>query len=188
MEGTAWNTTEGPAILNSDLIILWGVDVVLNYPEFQYWFQLAKDKNIPIIYIDPRYSNTAQTMATQYIPIRPGTDAAAMLAMAYVMFDEELYDKAFCDEWVEPKGLELFRKYVMGEEDGDIPKTPEWAAEICGIPAETIAELARLYASKDTVYFRQVWAAARMVNGVDTARIYNYTSSHGWLIIRAKLS
>lgn len=179
MEGTAWNTTEGPAILNSDLIILWGVDVVLNYPEFQYWFQLAKDKNIPIIYIDPRYSNTAQTMATQYIPIRPGTDAAAMLAMAYVMFDEELYDKAFCDEWVEPKGLELFRKYVMGEEDGDIPKTPEWAAEICGIPAETIAELARLYASKDTVYFRQVWAAARMVNGVDTARIYNYLNVLG---------
>ena len=179
MEGSAWGTTEGPAILDSELIILWGFDAVLNYPEFQYWFQLAKEKGIPTIYIDPRYTNTAQAIAKQYIPIRPGTDAAAMLGMAYVMFDEGIYDKEFVEEWVEPKGFELFRQYVMGEEPGDVPKTPEWAAEISGIPADTIRDLTRLYCSKDRVYFRQVWAAARIVNGIDTARIFDYVNVMG---------
>ena len=88
MAGKAWGGCEAPTILEAKLIILWLFDTVLNYPEYQYWFQLAKEKGIPIIYIDPRYTNTAQCIATQYIPIRPGTDAAAMLAMAYVMFTE----------------------------------------------------------------------------------------------------
>lgn len=179
MNGTAWGGSEGPTLLESDLIILWGFDTVINYPEYQYWFTLAKDKGIPIIYIDPRYTNTAQCMAKQYIPIRPGTDSAAMLAMAYVMFEEGIYDKDFVAKQVEPTGFEKFRQYVMGEEPGSIAKTPGWAADICGIPAETLVELTRLYCSKEKVYFRQVWAAARIVNGIDTARIYNYINIMG---------
>lgn len=178
-EGSAWGGTEGPSILDSELIILWGFDTVLNYPEYQYWFQLAKDKDIPIIYIDPRYTNTAQAIANQYIAIRPGTDAAAMLAMAHVMFDKGIYDKRFVKDHVEPTGFEKFRKYVMGEEPDGVAKDPKWAEKICGIPAETLIELTKLYCSKDRVYFRQVWAAARIVNGIDTARIYNYINIMG---------
>lgn len=178
-DGTGWSGTEGPAILEADLIILWGFDTVLNYPEYQYWYQLAKDKGIPIIYIDPRMTNTAQAIATQYIAIRPGTDSAAMCAMAYVMFKEGLYDKAFVEKYVEPTGFEKWRQYIMGEEPGEIPKSPRWAEKICGIPAQTIEELTRLYASKNAVHFRQVWGASRIVNGFDTARIYNYINIMG---------
>jgi anaerobic dimethyl sulfoxide reductase subunit A len=136
---------------NSELIILWGRnptgETQGNHP---YYLRLAKEQGIPVICIDPRYTYSAEVLADQYIPIRPGTDMAMILGLAYVMFDEDLYDEEYIEQYVEPVGFRLWRGYVLGHDDG-IPKTPEWAEGICGVPAETIAALARLYAqSKPT--------------------------------------
>jgi len=46
---------------------------------------------------------------------------------------------------VEPNGVKLWQEYVLGTTDG-VDKTPQWAEKICGVPAETITEFARLYA------------------------------------------
>ena len=185
---------ENPTFLDSELIILWGFDAAINYPETVYYLLLAKEKGTPIITIDPRYTWTAEAIGTQHIYIRPSTDLAMIAAMCYVLFDEDLYDHEFCDKWVEPKGLDLWRRYVMGEPTEsspqmppwitymqktsppahEAPKTPEWAEAICGVPAETIRELARLYASKRPAYIRMVWAAARQIYGKQTARGLNY--------------
>lgn len=73
-------------------------------------------------------------------PIRPGTDTALMLAMAYVLQDEGLADAAFLSRYC--VGYERFREYLLSETDGG-PKTPVWAERITGIPAATIAALAR---------------------------------------------
>ena len=58
----------------------------MNYPETVYYLLMAKEKGIPIITIDPRYTWTAEAIGTQHIFIRPGTDLALFCAMAYVLF------------------------------------------------------------------------------------------------------
>lgn len=172
LTGEWWSGSEVTTYLDTKLIILWGVDVVLNYTEQAYHLALARDKGIPIIYIDPRLTWTAN-LADQWIPIRPATDCAMLEAMAYVLFEEDLYDHEFVEKWVEPKGFERWKQYIYGADDY-VVKTPEWAAEICGVPAETIRDLARLYGTTHPCYFRMVWAAGRMPAGENPSRACNY--------------
>ena len=66
-----------------------------------------------------------------------------MIAMSFVIVNENLQDQKFIDEWT--VGFDEFRDYLFGRKDG-VVKSPEWAAAITGIPPETIAALAREYA------------------------------------------
>ncbi|MFQ5827501.1 MAG: molybdopterin-dependent oxidoreductase, partial [Dehalococcoidia bacterium] len=133
-------------LLNSRLIILWGWN-----PANTIWstnnpwhLMRAKEAGIPIICVDPRFTDTVASLTGRWIPIRPGTDSAMMAAMAFVMITENLHDQRFLDTYT--VGFQRFKDYVLGEEDR-VPKTPEWAEAICGVPAQTIAELAREYAT-----------------------------------------
>ncbi|MDE3078270.1 MAG: molybdopterin-dependent oxidoreductase, partial [Chloroflexota bacterium] len=123
----------------------------------------------PVICIDPRYTTAAEVLADQWIPIKPGTDTAMMLAVAYVLFEEDLYNKEFVDRYVDRHGFEVWRAYVEGKDDG-VPKTPEWAEQICGVPAETIRGFARLYASQKPTWLWKGWAVSRKSRGENTAR------------------
>ena len=67
-----------------------------------------------------------------------------MAAVAYVIIKENLQDQAFLDKYT--VGFDKFKEYVTGVEDG-VEKTPAWAEAICGVPAQTITELARRYAT-----------------------------------------
>ena len=158
---------------DTKLIILFGIDTAINFTERVYYELLAKERGIPIIVIDPRFTWTAQAIGTQWIPIRPGTDMAMILGMLHVIFEENLVDHEFIQKMVEPKGYQKYFEYVMGYAPGEIPKTPEWAEGICGVPAETIRELARLYGTTQPTYIRMVWSAARSIYGKDTARAFN---------------
>ncbi len=89
----------------------------------------------------------AAVHADKWIPVRPNTDAAMQLAIAYVWITEDIYDKAYIA--THAHGFDKFEKYVLGREDG-IPKTPQWAAEICGVPSRTIKALARKWAADAT--------------------------------------
>lgn len=152
---------EAPDLFNSKLIIMWGMDPLVSwYGYVAYYIKLAREKGIPVILIDPRYTTSAEVLADQWIPIRPGTDLAMMLAMANVLFTEDSYDREYVALNVEPEGFEQFRKYVTGEEDG-IARSPEWAEEICAVPAETIRELARLYASSKPTHLQLQYSVAK---------------------------
>lgn len=133
-------------LLNTKLIVVWGWDPVrmVSGTDCVYALIKAKEKGIPIIIIDPRYTDTAATFASEWIPIYPGTDAAMMVAMAYIMIRDGLQDQAFLDKYT--LGFDKFKEYVMGQEDG-IPKTPEWASKITGVPAAKIERLANWYAT-----------------------------------------
>lgn len=98
----------------------------------------AVNRGAKLVVVDPRRSETAR-LATEWIPVNPSTDAAVAMAMCYVIVNKELYDKEFVSEWTH--GFEEFKKRLMGEEDGKA-RTPEWASEISGVPAETIERLA----------------------------------------------
>jgi anaerobic dimethyl sulfoxide reductase subunit A len=104
----------------------------------------AREKGAKIIAVDPRYHDTAATVADEWIPIRPGTDTAVFVAMANVMIKENLHDQAFLDKYT--VGFDKFKDYVLGQEDG-VDKTSAWAADISGVDAETIEYLAREYAT-----------------------------------------
>jgi len=101
----------------------------------------ARERGIPVISIADRLHPTAETVADQWIPIRPTTDAAMMIAIANVWFKEDLCDKEGIEWWVEPEGVERWKAYVLGKTDG-LDKTPEWAERICAVPKETIINFA----------------------------------------------
>jgi len=144
--GTIPSRSDFDDLLNSRLIIMWGWNPTVTIHETNTsWYLLqAKELGIKIIFVDPRYTNSAAFLASQWIPIIPGTDTAMLIAMAYVMIRENLHDRAFLDTYT--IGFDQFRDYVLGEEDG-ITKSPTWAENITGVPAYTIENLAREYAT-----------------------------------------
>lgn len=161
-------------VFNSKLIVLWGQNpqAIMN-GRWLYNLIRAKEKGIPIIVIEPRYTPTVELLADQWIPIRPTTDVAMMIAMANVWFKGNLYDKEFVEKWVEPEGLRKWRAYVLGQEDG-IDKSPEWAEEICGVPAETIVEFAKLYARSKPVNLNVPLSMGRQFYGENATRASMY--------------
>ena len=151
-------------LLNSRLIIMWGwnpAETVLITGTSWYLTQ-AKEKGTKIVAVDPRFTDTAAAFAGQWIPIRPGTDAAMLIAMAYVMIKENLQDQAFLDRYT--VGFDQYKAYVLGTEDG-VPKTPAWAEAITGVPALTIENLAREYATMKPAALMSLGAPGRGAMG-----------------------
>jgi anaerobic dimethyl sulfoxide reductase subunit A len=102
-----------------------------------------------------------------------------MSAMAYVMIEEELYDKAFVDRYCVgfddsqmPAGLvdeESYRDYILGTRDGQ-PKTPEWAEAITAVPRDVIARIAREYATAEAAVLYQGYGMQRRAYGEQVVR------------------
>jgi len=151
-------------LLNSRLIIMWGWNpaVSLHGVNTKIYLTRAKERGARIIAVDPRYSDSAALFADKWLPIRPGTDAAALAAMAYVIIERDLSDTAFIRRCV--YGFEAYQSYLSGEEDG-IRKTPEWAEEITGIAASSIRELAIDYAAMKPAALMTGYAPGRTMNG-----------------------
>ncbi len=150
--------------LNSRLIIMWGWDParMISGTNTMYHLIRAKEAGVRIISIDPRYHDSAATLAEQWIPIRPGTDTAMMVSMAYVMIKENLHDQEFLDKHT--VGFDRFRDYVLGVEDG-VEKTPAWAEAITGVPTLTIERLAREYATTKPAALMDCQGPARSAMG-----------------------
>ena len=173
-----WSYAEGSndmasMLLHTKLIVLWGFEPTISHlgpgHQLAYFIKMAREQGVPVICIDPRYTVAAEVLADQWIPIRPGTDTAMMLAVAHVLLIEGLYDREFVEKYVDLVGFEAWRAYILGETDG-LPKTPEWAERICAVPAETIRGFARLYASRKPTWLWKGWAVARKSRGENTAR------------------
>ncbi|MCL5735395.1 MAG: molybdopterin-dependent oxidoreductase [Actinobacteria bacterium] len=119
----------------------WGGQTV---SQLCYWFT---ELGIKQVYITPDVNYGAAVHADKWIPIRPNTDAALYLAIAYQWIQTGSYDKEYVVTHV--VGFDKFRAYVLGEEDG-VPKTPKWAEEKTGIPSRIIKALARAWAAAPT--------------------------------------
>ncbi|ORB25257.1 molybdopterin guanine dinucleotide-containing S/N-oxide reductase [Mycolicibacterium parafortuitum] len=82
-----------------------------------------------------------------YAPV-PGTDVAIMLALAHVLATEDLADRRFLATYC--TGYDRFERYLLGLDDGT-PKSPQWAASLCGLTAEELTALARRMAAGRTL-------------------------------------
>jgi len=110
------------------------------------WFDRFAEKGMRCINIGPQRSDAPE--GSEWIPVRPGSDAALMLALAHVLEETGLADHAFLDGHT--VGFDRFRPYLMGETDGQ-PKSPEWAAPLCGAAPDKIRALARRMAETRTL-------------------------------------
>ena len=162
--------------VNSKLILMWGWspgDGTFGTGTWQYLRQ-AKKQGVRIVCVDPRRTRSSTVLADEHIFIQPSTDAAALIAMAYVIASEGLHDQAYCDAHVlgfdeahlppgAPPGAS-YLSYLNGATDG-VKKTPEWAAEITGIPAETIRRLAIEFATTKPAALQCGYAPGRTAYG-----------------------
>lgn len=127
-----------------------------------YYFQLARDSGTQYAYIGPTYNVSAAALDARWVPLRNGTDTPFWLAVAYEMIrmDEELGDvidwdflNKYClgfDMEHMPEDAvenECFKDYVLGRYDS-VPKTPEWATEMCGTPVEDITWVAGIMSKR----------------------------------------
>ena len=162
--------------VNSKLMLLWGWspgDGTFGTGTWQY-LRLAKKRGARIICVDPRRTRTSTALADEHVFIQPSTDAAALIAMAYVIASEGLYDRDYCDAHVlgfdedhlppgAPAGAS-YLSYLNGGPDG-VKKTPEWAAAITGVPAETIRRLAIEFATTKPAALQCGYAPGRTAYG-----------------------
>ncbi len=162
--------------VNSRLIVMWGWspgDGTFGTGTMAY-LKAARDAGARIVCVDPRRTRSSRQLTDEHIFIRPGTDTAALLAMAQTIVAEGLHDQAYCDRHVlgfDEAGLPAdapagssWRAYLSGETDG-VEKNPEWAAAITGIPAELLRQLAIDFATVRPAALQCGYAPGRTAHG-----------------------
>ncbi len=101
-------------------------------------FSTARANGAQLVVVDPRFS-TAASKADMWLPIKPGTDTALLLAWINVLVTEQRYDRDYVAEWTD--GFDELAAHVAD-------MTPEWAAPITELSADQIRESARLLADQ----------------------------------------
>jgi anaerobic dimethyl sulfoxide reductase subunit A len=178
----------------SKLIVMWSTDPIqVSGGNPAYNYLQAKKAGAKFIFVDPYYNPSAQVLADEWIPIRPGTDTAMLLAIGYVLITQDNpvtnplidwsfvnnntigFDKTSLPEGADPE--ENYRDYVLGLDNRGMPapeghknyppKTPEWASEITGVTPEKIRSFAIEIAQTKPVAFMESDASAR-INGAQT--------------------
>jgi biotin/methionine sulfoxide reductase len=126
-----------------------------------HWVRHAAQAGVRLVNISPQRCDMQDDVACEWLPIRPGTDTALMLALAFVLITDDRLNRDFLERCT--VGFDRLAAYVRGETDG-VAKTPCWAAAETGIPAATIAELARDCAAAPTM-LSACWALQRAEHG-----------------------
>jgi biotin/methionine sulfoxide reductase len=121
----------------------------------------AAAAGVRFVNISPFRGDAAEFLNAEWVPIRPGSDAAMMLAMAFVILEAGREDRDFLARCA--VGFETFAAYVRGTSDG-VPKTPEWAETLTDIPAATIRRLALETSEKPTM-LTATWSLQRAEHG-----------------------
>jgi anaerobic selenocysteine-containing dehydrogenase len=165
---TAWDMTVGPiggadpeSVVDSDLVISWGADLVATNVHFWAKIEAARRHDTQLIVIDPRRSRTAR-LADWHIPIRIGTDAALALGVMHILVRDELCDRDYIERHT--TGFERVEREIL-------PRfAPERVAEITGLPVADIERFAALYASAKAPFIRLGEGMTRLARGGQALR------------------
>ncbi len=162
MEGVASGAVSNQVsdVAHAEVIFLIGANPISNHPVAATWIKNAVKKGAKLIYADPRRSDLARH-ATHYLQFKADTDVALLNAMMHTIVHEGLVNEAFIAE--RTIGYEDLKKNVEGY-------SPEAMAPLCGVPAETIKEVARLYATSKASMILWGMGISQHVHGTDNAR------------------
>ena len=167
-------------MLNAETIVLYGVNPAWhNAGNASYYYRLAKEAGVQFVFVGPEYNVSASMLDARWIRVRPGTDTALLLAVAYEMIRLNNIDLDFLHKYcigydaeTLPTGAEEnFQSYVLGEYDG-VPKTPEWASEICGTPVEDITWFAETIGAEHDVMLHHNYAPSRYRGTIDLPQLF----------------
>jgi formate dehydrogenase major subunit len=147
-------------VANAEVIFVIGANPTVNHPVAATWMKNAAKNGAKLIVADPRRSELARH-ATYYLQFNPDTDVALLNAMLHVIVEEGLADEGFVRDRTSGYAelAENARKY-----------SPELMAPICGIDAQTIREVARLYATSKGSMILWGMGISQHVHGTDNAR------------------
>src|SRR5271157_1221264 len=170
--GSRWKVSgfDAATLRSAALIILWGANLLDTRlgSEMPQRLLEAKRRGAEIVVIDPRRTSTAARASTWWVPCRPGTDAALMLAVLHVLLDDGLVDRAFVD--ARAAGFPRLARSVLGE-DGGPARTPAWAAGVCGVSEAEIRRFARAYAAARPAMLIPGFSIQRVFAGEETYRL-----------------
>ncbi|WP_395399272.1 formate dehydrogenase subunit alpha [Pseudoduganella sp. UC29_106] len=162
LEGIGSGAVSNPVrdVMKAEVVILIGANPTVNHPVAATWIKNAAREGMKLVVCDPRRSDLART-AHRYLQFTPDTDVALLNAMMHVIVTEGLVDKDFIAS--RTIGYEELARNVEGY-------SPEAMAPICGIDAETIRYVARLYATSKAAMILWGMGISQHVHGTDNAR------------------
>lgn len=154
--GRRWGVSPVEMGEHAGLVLIWGTNPVNTHVNMMHHVTKAKKRGAPVIVVDAYRTGTAEAADIHLAP-RPGTDGALAAAIGHVLFAEGFADRAYIDRFADLPFDEIAAHYAA--------KTPEWAEGICGVPAEDIRKVARLYGGTTPAYLRVGYGFTRHRNG-----------------------
>ncbi|RQH04422.1 trimethylamine-N-oxide reductase TorA [Paraburkholderia dinghuensis] len=175
---TTWNNLAK----NCELMVFWGCNPLNNsqiswqVADHGAWpgVEALKKAGTKVLCIDPVRTETCMALNGEWLAPNPQTDVAMMLGIAHTLYTEGLHDQKFLDRYT--TGFDKFLPYLMGTSD-NTPKTAEWAAQICGLQADTLRDLAHRFAKHRTM----------LALGYSTQRQHHGEQIHWMLITLASM-
>ena len=156
--GAVSNPVEDVAL--ADAVIVIGANPTINHPVGATFIKNATKKGTKLIVMDPR-KNALAPYASHYLQFRPDTDVALLNSIMYTILDEGLQNDAYIEEYTE--GFDKLKKHL-------VHYPAEKVAPIVGLDAETIKEVARLYATSKRSMIFWGMGISQHIHGTDNSR------------------
>lgn len=147
-------------VADAEVIVLIGSNPTSNHPVAATFFKNAARNGKTLIVMDPRKTDIAR-YADHVLQFNPDTDVAMLNAIMHAIIQLDLVDQSFIEQRTE--GYAALKKHLQDY-------TPERMAPICGIPAETLYEVARIYASAKGSMIFWGMGVSQHIHGTDNAR------------------
>jgi formate dehydrogenase major subunit len=162
LEGIGSGAVSNPVmdVTKAEVVIVIGANPTVNHPVAATWIKNAIKNGTKLVVCDPRRSDLARS-AHRYLQFKPDTDVALLNAMMHVIVNEQLVDRDFIDS----------RTIGYAELEANVAEySPEVMAPICGIDADTIRYVARLYATSKGSMILWGMGISQHIHGTDNAR------------------
>ena len=143
--GESAGTQAFDSVMKTDVIMLIGANPTEAHPVFASQMKRRLREGAKLIIVDPRaiaLVRSAHVEADHHLQLRPGTNVALMNSLSHVVLAEELESAKFIADRCEKDAYEDWRQFILDEQN-----SPEAMASTTGVPAETVREAARLFAS-----------------------------------------
>jgi formate dehydrogenase major subunit len=162
LEGIGSGAVSNPVmdVMKADVVLIIGANPTVNHPVAATWIKNAMKNGTKLVVLDPRRSDLARS-ADKFLQFKPDTDVALLNAMMHVIVAENLVDADFIAS--RTIGYDELKANVADY-------SPEKMAPICGIPAEDIKEVARMYATSKGSMILWGMGVSQHVHGTDNAR------------------